>query len=54
MRLAVKQRESMFGQRPSDFYERLAGNSSVFFVSLSETITGTAGWEAIIRASPPC
>jgi hypothetical protein len=65
MRLVVKEHEPMLGQRPNGFYERLAripgvvlasprdsGTALVKEAALTATITGTAGWEAILLGKP--
>ncbi len=65
MRIVVKEHMPMLGQRPPGFYERLARIPSVFLASpqdtgialvreaaLTVTITGTAGWEAVLLKKP--
>ncbi len=65
MRLVVKEHTPMLGQRPPGFYERLARLPGVFLASpqdsgialvreaaMTVTITGTAGWEAVVLKKP--
>jgi hypothetical protein len=65
MRLVVKEHIPMLGHRPPGFYERLARIPGVFLASpqdpgialvreaaLTVTITGTAGWEAVVLNKP--
>ncbi len=65
MRLLVKEHLPMLGQRPEGFYERLAripgvvlaspqdsGTDLVREAALTATITGTAGWEAMLLRKP--
>lgn len=65
MRLVVKEHVPMLGQRPAGYYERLARIPGVFLAApedsgtalvkeaaLTATITGTAGWEAMLLRKP--
>lgn len=65
MRLVVKEHIPMLGQRPAGYYERLTRIPGVFLAApedsgtalvkeaaLTATITGTAGWEAMLLHKP--
>ena len=65
MRLVVKEHLPMLGQRPAGYYERLerlpgvflaapedSGTALVKEAALTVTITGTAGWEALLLRKP--